>query len=113
VVQLARGPDGHRRVVEIAAVDSPRRDVFKLQTIARFEADPIGPERTVSGHFQNFPLPDHVERALLFAGETVPEPFQGRRDGAPEREAEGEESVPAPAAGAAARRRAEHERGSA
>jgi pilus assembly protein CpaF len=112
VVQLARGPDGHRRVVEIAAVDSPRRDVFKLQTIARFEADPIGPERKVSGRFHCFPLPDHIERALLFAGETVPAAFEGRRDGAPEREAEGEETVPAPAAGAAARRRAEHGRGS-
>jgi pilus assembly protein CpaF len=113
VVQLARGPDGRRRVVEIAAVASPRREVFKLQTIACFEAEPIGPDRAVRGSFRSFPLPEHVERALLFAGEAVPEAFAGRRSGAPERDAEGEEAVPAPAAGAAARRRAEREMGSA
>jgi pilus assembly protein CpaF len=113
VVQLARGPDGRRRVVEIAAVASPRREVFKLQTIARFEAEPIGPDREVRGSFRSFPLPEHVERALLFAGETVPEAFAGRRSGAPERDAEGEETVPAPPAGSTARRRAEREMGGA
>jgi pilus assembly protein CpaF len=113
VVQLARGPDGRRRVVEIAAVASPRRDVFKLQTIARFEAEPIGPDRAVRGRFRTFTLPKHIERALLYAGEALPEKFAGSRDGAPERDAEGEEAVPAPGAGAAARRRAEHERGGA
>jgi pilus assembly protein CpaF len=112
VVQLARGPDGRRRVVEVAAGASPRREVFKLQTIAHFEAEPIGPDRLVRGSFRTFPLPAHVERALLFAGEAVPEAFEGRRSGAPERDAEGEEAVPAPAAGAAARRRAEREMGS-
>jgi pilus assembly protein CpaF len=113
VVQLARGPDGRRRVVEIAAVASPRRDVFKLQTIARFDAEPIGPDRKMRGRFRCFPLPEHVERAIQFAGETVPKAFAGRRSSAPERDAEGEENVPAPGAGAAGRRRAEHERGGA
>ena len=46
IVQIDRFADGARRVAEIAAVASERREEFRLGTVARFEADPIGPDRT-------------------------------------------------------------------
>lgn len=89
IVQLGRAADGARRITEVAVVASTRREPFRLATIADFEADPIGPDRRVSGHFRHFPLPDNLARRLHLAGEVVPEPFVTGYDAsvAPEREA--------------------------
>ena len=107
IVQLERGADGRRRIVEVAALASPRRGVFKLQTITRFESEPIGPEREVTGVWRHFPLPEPLRRALMFAGEEVPSAFEGPREDAPEREAETQETLPAAAVAAATRGRVE------
>src|SRR3954465_14923181 len=47
-VQIDRYADGGRRVSEIAAVASERREDFRLGTVAHFDADPIGPDRRVT-----------------------------------------------------------------
>ena len=90
IVQLARGADGSRRIVEIAAVASNRREMFRLATVAAFDADPLGPDRKVTGTFRHFPLPDKLRGRLDLAGEEVPEQFRTEADAeaAPEREAE-------------------------
>jgi len=89
IVQLARGVDGSRRIVEIAAVASRHRETFRLATVADFAADPVGHERRTTGAFRHYPLPDSLRRRLDFAGEAVPEPFAGTESAAvaPEREA--------------------------
>lgn len=55
VVQLSRGPDGSRRITEVAVVDPARRDQFKMQPVMRFVAEPIGADRVVRGTFQPIP----------------------------------------------------------
>lgn len=89
IVQLGRAADGARRITEVAVVASTRREPFRLATIADFEADPVGPDRRVRGHFRHFPLPDNLARRLHLAGEVVPEPFVAGYEAsvAPEREA--------------------------
>jgi pilus assembly protein CpaF len=89
IVQLSRAVDGARRIVEIAAVASTRREPFRLATIADFDADPVGPDRKVTGRFRHFPLPDNVARRLHLAGEPVPDAFKHGYEAAaaPEREA--------------------------
>jgi pilus assembly protein CpaF len=89
IVQLVRGADGKRRVFEVAAVASERRETFRLATVAMFDADPIGPERVVTGTFRHYPLPEALEHRLMLAGEPVPEEFTVRSDlpRTPEREA--------------------------
>jgi pilus assembly protein CpaF len=75
IVQIDRFADGARRVSEIAAVASERREQFRLGTVARFEADPIGPDRRVTGRFQHFPLPGGIAHHLALQGEKVPAAF--------------------------------------
>ncbi len=75
IVQIDRYPDGARRVSEVAAVASSRREPFRLGTVATFEADPIGADRTVTGHFRHFRLPDVIAERLAFLGEPVPPEF--------------------------------------
>ena len=75
IVQIDRYADGARRVSEIAAVASNRREPFRLATVARFDADPIGPDRKVTGAFRHFPLPEGIARHLRLSGERVPTPF--------------------------------------
>jgi pilus assembly protein CpaF len=75
IVQIDRFADGARRISEIAVVASSRREPFRLATVARFEADPIGPDRKVTGRFRHFPLPEGIARHLRLSGETVPTPF--------------------------------------
>src|ERR671915_64287 len=45
IVQIDRFADGGRRISEVAAVASNRREPFRLATVARFETEPIGPDR--------------------------------------------------------------------
>src|SRR5918994_889820 len=75
IVQLERNIDGSRRVVEVAAVASRRRETFRLASITRFDFDPIGPDRTVTGQFRHYQMPDALLKRLVLAGEDVPEEF--------------------------------------
>jgi len=72
IVQLERGADGRRRMVELAAVSSRLREDFRLATIMRFEPDPIGPDRVVTGTWVHYPLPDTVSERLRIKGEPAP-----------------------------------------
>jgi pilus assembly protein CpaF len=89
IVQLDRFPDGRRRVSEIAVVASSRREAFRLATVAHFEADPIGPDRRVTGRMRHAMLPPRLARRLYLQGETIPSEFAESADlaDAPEREA--------------------------
>ena len=80
IVQIDRFADGARRISEVAAVASERREEFRLGTVARFEADPIGPDRRVTGRFRHFPLPDGIARHLALQGEKVPPVFGAAAD---------------------------------
>ncbi|MFD9123263.1 CpaF family protein [Kitasatospora sp. NPDC059571] len=75
IVFLARGSDGVRRITEVAAVTSARREAFQLTTLADFDQEPVGPDRTVQGHFRHLPLPAALAERLLRAGERVPPGF--------------------------------------
>jgi pilus assembly protein CpaF len=75
MVHLGRGVDGSRRIVEIAAVASNRRERFRLQTVMRFEPEPVGPDRVLRGEYRHHPLPTSLARRLFTAGETVPAVF--------------------------------------
>jgi pilus assembly protein CpaF len=75
IVQLARFPDGSRRVIEVAALTSRRRDDFALHPLTSFEPDPIGPDRVVSGRFVPAGMPADVRDRLLVRGETIPPTF--------------------------------------
>ena len=72
IVQLARHPDGSRKVSEIAMLTSHGREPFQLTTVSRFVAEPLGPDRVVRGRFQHLPLPRRAAQRLLTAGEGVP-----------------------------------------
>ncbi|WP_235997986.1 CpaF family protein [Nocardiopsis coralli] len=75
IVHLGRWPDGSRRVEEIAVVSSKRREEFRLDTVLRFEAEPIGPNRNVEGVFRHAPLPRHIAGRIYHVGEAVPAAF--------------------------------------
>jgi pilus assembly protein CpaF len=89
IVQIDRYADGRRRVAEVAAVASQRREPFRLATLARFEAEPLGPDRRVVGRVAHFPLPAAIRRWVDLAGERVPAAFDAEAGTAyaPEREA--------------------------
>ena len=89
IVQIDRYADGARRITEVAAVASERREDFRLGSVARFETDPIGPDRRVTGRYHHFPLPPGIAEHLRLQGEAVPAVFGPAADAAhtPEREA--------------------------
>jgi pilus assembly protein CpaF len=89
IVQIDRFADGARRISEIAVVASERREDFRLGTVARFETDPIGPDRKVTGSFRHFPLPPGIAEHLRLQGEPVPPVFGPAAEAAhtPERKA--------------------------
>jgi pilus assembly protein CpaF len=89
IVQLARGPDGSRRLVEVAALASRHRETFRLATLADFQQEPLRADRVVRGRFRHFPVPEEIGERLLLAGESVPSAFGVAAPGlaAPEREA--------------------------
>jgi pilus assembly protein CpaF len=86
IVQLDRFPDGSRRVSEVAMVASSRREMFRLATVARFEADPLAPDRKVTGRMRHFGLPPALDRRLFLHGEDTPPEFAAAA-ASPEREA--------------------------
>jgi pilus assembly protein CpaF len=87
IVQIDRFADGSRRMSEIAAVASERREQFRLGTVARFEIDPIGPDRRVTGRFRYFPVPAGIARHLALQGERLPAAFGAEASHTPERTA--------------------------
>ncbi|HWC11976.1 MAG TPA: CpaF family protein [Acidimicrobiales bacterium] len=89
IVHLARGPDGSRRIVEVAAVTSRLREKFRLVTLTHFAARPLGPDRQLTGQFRHYALPKLLADRLVLAGEAVPPAFtrSAKKLPAPEREA--------------------------
>jgi pilus assembly protein CpaF len=85
LLQIDRFVDGTRRVSEVAAVASNRRETFRLATVARFEPDPIEPGRRVTGRVRHFALPPAILRWLELQGQDVPD--EVRAGSTPEREA--------------------------
>lgn len=75
LVQLARHPDGSRRLAEIAILASHGREPFRIATVAEFAADPMGPDGTVRGRFRHHPVPRFVADRLYLAGEQIPQAF--------------------------------------
>ena len=90
IVQIDRYADGARRVSEVAAVSSERRETFRLGTVMRFESEPVGLDRKVTGRFRHFRLPETVAARLAFVGVPVPPEFGEAADlpTTPERTAE-------------------------
>lgn len=88
IVQLERGIGDTRRVVEVASIASRRRERFSLATVARFDADPLGPDGKVTGRFRHFPLPRPVALRMFIRGERTPTDFTVHVDApeAPRRE---------------------------
>jgi pilus assembly protein CpaF len=82
IVQLERGIGDRRRVVEIAAISSRRREAFTLATVADFDPDPLGPSRIATGRFRHFPLPEHVARRMALRGQDAPGAFLAAADAA-------------------------------
>ena len=76
VVQLSRNADGSRRVVEVAAVASRRREDFALATICRFDPMPLQADRVVRGAFTHHPVPPALAERLYLSGEPLPASFR-------------------------------------
>jgi pilus assembly protein CpaF len=89
IVQIDRYADGKRRIAEVALVASSRRETFRLGTVARFETEPVGPDREVTGRMRHFPLPPAIARRLMLMGQAVPAEFgpEAELPATPEREA--------------------------
>jgi pilus assembly protein CpaF len=87
IVQIERYADGRRRVAEVAAVASQRRERFRLATLARFEAEPLQADRRVVGRTVHFPLPPGIARWVELSGERVPGVFAAATAQPPVREA--------------------------
>jgi len=77
IIQLSRFSDGSRRMVEVVAVTSRRREEFKLERLSHFAPDLVGADRTVTGRFITHPMPGQLAERLLIRGETVPPGFAG------------------------------------
>jgi pilus assembly protein CpaF len=78
IVQLSRLSDGSRRVVEIVALTSHRREPYRIEPISAFRADPLVMGERVVGCFQHSPLPASLAERLIAAGESAPQAFGGR-----------------------------------
>jgi pilus assembly protein CpaF len=81
VVHLNRFPDGSRKVVEIAALTSQRREEYVVRPILEYRHEPLVRGQAVTGRFVPSRLPDELAERLLAGGETVPTAFTdgGRR----------------------------------
>src|SRR5690625_4303008 len=73
IVQLSRGADGSRGVVEVATVTSRRREEFTLQPLMRFEQEPPKPDRVVRGHVHQFEVPAALADRLWLSGNPLPD----------------------------------------
>ena len=75
LIHLYRYADGSRRIGEIAAVASQRREQFRLTPVAVFEPDPLDVGRRVTGSYRFSPLPHALMQGMMTAGERVPPEF--------------------------------------
>lgn len=75
IVQLTRHADGSRRISEIALLDSRGHEDYRIATVCRFDAEPMGADRIVHGRFRYFPLPRRVAERLFMASEPTPPAF--------------------------------------
>src|SRR4051794_22590544 len=75
IVQIDRYADGRRRLSEIAAVASHRRETFRLASVMGFDSDPVTADRVVTGRYSHRRVPDPILRRLLLAGVEVPSQF--------------------------------------
>ncbi|WP_338743711.1 CpaF family protein [Actinomadura luteofluorescens] len=77
VVHLTRGPDGTRRVAEVAVASRTdgAQAAVRLQTVSRFAAEPLGPDLKVRGEHRRHALPSQLVERLLLGGESVPGGF--------------------------------------
>ena len=81
VVHLRRYPDGTRRVGDVVAVASRRREAFRLQVLSRFEPDPLAPGRPVTGTFRHFAPPAWLRSRLHLGGEALAPALVGAPEG--------------------------------
>lgn len=75
VVHLDRGPDGSRRLAEVQALVSRRREEYRLEPVATFRRDDLAADRVVTGAFVHHRLPSVVADHLVREGEPVPAAF--------------------------------------
>ncbi|KAF4410954.1 MULTISPECIES: CpaF family protein [Streptomyces] len=75
IVQLTRHADGTRKVGEVAMLSSYGHETYRLTSVARFDARPVGADRVVRGHFTYDRLPRRVADRLYMAGEPLPPAF--------------------------------------
>lgn len=75
LVQLTRHADGSRRISEIAILDSRGHEDYRIATVCRFDAQPMGADRIVHGSFRYHPLPRRVAERLFMASEPTPPAF--------------------------------------
>jgi pilus assembly protein CpaF len=68
VVQLARFPDGTRRIVQMAYLVSARREDYALQTLSEYDS--------IRRRFVRHPVPLGLVTALTAAGESLPPGWQ-------------------------------------
>ena len=75
IVQLDRGPDGSRRVIEVVGLVSQRREPYRLHSALppSSVSEPIGTDRIVRGRFSHAAtVPAVIAEWLRLAGETLP-----------------------------------------
>ncbi|GHB46277.1 secretion protein [Streptomyces cirratus] len=75
VVQLTRFGDGSRRITEISVLDSHGREPFRIITVCRFAARPMGADGRVHGHFEYYPLPRTIADRLYMNNQPIPQAF--------------------------------------
>ncbi|MFD1506525.1 CpaF family protein [Georgenia yuyongxinii] len=75
VVQLERGADGSRRVSEVHAVTSSRREAFRTEALTELVPAPFGAPAGTPPTFRHLVLPGTLRDRLLRAGEAVPQQF--------------------------------------
>jgi pilus assembly protein CpaF len=75
LVQLARFPDGSRKIVEVSLLSSHGRETFQLASACRFRARPMTPDGRIFGTFEHLPLPRRAADRLTMSGEAVPPAF--------------------------------------
>lgn len=75
IVQLTRFGDGSRRITEISVLESHGREPFRITTVCRFAARPMGPDGRVHGYFEYYPLPRRIAERLYMNNQPVPQAF--------------------------------------
>ena len=80
VVQLLRGADGTRRVVEVGYVTSRHREDFSISPIMRWDPEAANPQGS-RGAFERFPLPQVLVDRLRIAGEDIRRPASDAEPG--------------------------------